>query len=152
MHNKQSGVMLLEALIAILIFSLGVLGIVGMQASAVKASRDAKYRADAGLLANELIGQMMSSDRTGTVLQTNFQGDDDDSKGTSALTDGPAFLVWRQRVMDTLPGVDTNAPRVTIAPGAIGPPQTSSVVTIVVRWLPPSEPVPHSYTVVVNII
>ena len=54
MHNKQSGVMLLEALIAILIFSLGVLGIVGMQASAVKASRDAKYRADAGLLAARL--------------------------------------------------------------------------------------------------
>ena len=152
MRDKQSGVMLLEALIAILIFSLGVLGIVGMQSSAVKASRDAKYRADAGLLANELIGQMMSSDRTGTVLQTNFQGDDDDSKGSSVLTDGAAFLAWRQRVIETLPGVDTNAPRVTVDPGMVGPPRTSSVVTIVVRWLPPNEPVPHSYTVVVNII
>ena len=37
MRKPQSGVMLLEALIAILIFSLGVLGIVGMQASAIKA-------------------------------------------------------------------------------------------------------------------
>ncbi|MBL0167679.1 MAG: hypothetical protein IPP85_11320 [Propionivibrio sp.] len=42
MRKQQSGVMLLEALIAILIFSLGVLGIGGLQASAVAATRDAK--------------------------------------------------------------------------------------------------------------
>ena len=57
LRKHQSGVMLLEALIAILIFSLGVLGVVGMQASAIAASRDAKYRTDAALLANEIIGQ-----------------------------------------------------------------------------------------------
>jgi type IV pilus assembly protein PilV len=152
MRNKQSGVMLLEALIAILIFSLGILGVVGMQASAVKANRDAKYRADAGLLANELVGQMMSGDRTGTTLQTNFQGDDDDLLGTSLLADGPLFLQWRARVRAALPGADLNDPRVTVTPGLPGPPQTSSVVTIVVRWLPPNETVPHSYFVAVNII
>ena len=38
LRSRQSGVMLLEALIAILIFSLGILGLVGMQASAVRAS------------------------------------------------------------------------------------------------------------------
>ena len=34
-RKSQSGIMLLEALIAILIFSMGVLGLVGMQAAAV---------------------------------------------------------------------------------------------------------------------
>lgn len=58
MKRDQSGVMLLEAMIAILIFSLGVLGVVAMQAMAVSASRDAKYRADAALLADELLGKM----------------------------------------------------------------------------------------------
>ena len=172
MHNKQSGVMLLEALIAILIFSLGVLGIVGMQASAVKASRDAKYRADAGLLANELIGEMMSSDRTGTVLQTRFQGDCDDSLACSHVVDGDRYLLWRARVRATLPGSDTNDPFVYMGlvdaswtpvsgcaagtpvgvTGVAGPPQTSTQVCIVVRWMPPNETVPHRYTVVVNII
>ena len=56
--------MLLEAFIAILIFSMGILAIVGMQASAVKTSADAKYRSEASLLANELIGQMWVSNRT----------------------------------------------------------------------------------------
>ena len=50
--------MLLEGLIAIVIFSLGVLAIVGMQASMVRASSDAKYRVDASFLANQKIGQM----------------------------------------------------------------------------------------------
>lgn len=152
MHKQQSGVMLLEALIAILIFSLGILGVVGMQASAVKASRDAKYRTDAGLLANELVGQMMSGDRSGTSLQDNFQGDDDDALGSSVVTDGPLFLLWRARVRDSLPGADANDPIVTVTPGVVGPPQTSTVVTIVVRWMPPNESVAHSYRVAVQII
>ena len=156
MRNRQSGVMLLEALIAILIFSLGILGIVGMQASAVKANRDAKFRTDAGLLANELVGQMMSGDRLGANLKTNFQGDDDDVLTTSLLTDGAGFLAWRTRVRDTFGAAVAMDPRVTIVPGLPptegGPPPTSSLVTIEVRWQPPNEAVPHTYRVVVNII
>ena len=169
MRKQQSGVMLLEALIAILIFSLGVLGIVGLQASAVAASRDAKYRTDAGLLANELVGQMMSGDRTGTNLQTRFQGDCDDSLGCSHVADGDLFLLWRARVRATLPGADVNDPFVYVGPvdptwappsgcapgaplGVAGPPQTSTPVCIVVRWMPPNSAVPHSYRVVVQII
>ncbi|MBK7423659.1 MAG: hypothetical protein IPJ48_11475 [Propionivibrio sp.] len=152
MRKQQSGIMLLEALIAILIFSLGVLGIVGLQASAVAATRDAKYRTDAGLLANELVGQMMTGNRDGATLQANFQGDDDDALGTSVLVDGPLFLLWRARVRAALPGADLNDPRVTVIPGVPGPPQTASVVTVTVRWRPPNETVPHRYQVVVQII
>lgn len=53
--RQQSGVILLEALLAILIFSLGILALVGLQAAAVKQSADAKYRTEAALLANEVI-------------------------------------------------------------------------------------------------
>lgn len=54
----QQGVVLLESLIAILIFSLGVLGIVGLQASMIKSTSDAKYRSDAAYIAQQRIGQM----------------------------------------------------------------------------------------------
>lgn len=50
--------MLLEALIAILIFSFGVLGIVGLQASMVKSTSDAKYRSTASYIAQQRIGEM----------------------------------------------------------------------------------------------
>ena len=54
----QSGVVLLEALIAILLFSMGVLAIVGLQATMVKNVADSKYRAEAGYLAQQKIGEM----------------------------------------------------------------------------------------------
>jgi type IV pilus assembly protein PilV len=56
--DKQRGIVLLEGLIAILIFSFGVLAMVGMQAASVRHTTDAKYRVDASFLANQSIGQM----------------------------------------------------------------------------------------------
>jgi type IV pilus assembly protein PilV len=59
--RAQAGVMLLEALIGILIFSLGILSLVALQATSIQLTSDAKYRTDASLLANRLIGQMWAS-------------------------------------------------------------------------------------------
>ena len=56
----QHGVVLLETLIAILIFSLGVLGIVGLQATMIKNTSEAKYRSEASYIAQQRIGQMWS--------------------------------------------------------------------------------------------
>lgn len=50
--------MLLEALIAMLIFSMGILAIVGLQAASIKNTTDAKYRTEASFLANQYVGQM----------------------------------------------------------------------------------------------
>jgi type IV pilus assembly protein PilV len=61
--KKQDGIVLLEGLIAIVIFSFGVLAIVGMQAATVRASSDAKYRVDASFAVNQVLGQMWA-DRT----------------------------------------------------------------------------------------
>ena len=54
-RGRQQGVMLLEALVAILIFSIGILAIVGMQASAVRAVTDSRSRSEASFFANQLI-------------------------------------------------------------------------------------------------
>jgi type IV pilus assembly protein PilV len=56
--KSQKGVVLLEALIAILIFSIGILAIIGLQAAMIKNTSDNKYRSDASFIAQERIGQM----------------------------------------------------------------------------------------------
>jgi type IV pilus assembly protein PilV len=61
--NRQSGSFLLEALIAILIVALGVLGSVGLLARSMQDVDDAKNRGEAAYLANMLIGRMWTSDR-----------------------------------------------------------------------------------------
>jgi len=53
---------LLEVLVALLVFSIGVLGLLGLWAGAVRYSTDAQQRADATFLADQLLGRMLISD------------------------------------------------------------------------------------------
>jgi len=148
----QAGSMLLEAFIAILIFSMGVLAIVGMQASAVKTSADAKYRSEASLLANELIGQMWVSmarpdpppAQPALALQASFQS----GGGTPN-----AYTTWYAGFNDAnpgpsiLPGSSANPPTVTVDP-------VTGLVTVTIFWQAPNEPAsatPHNYTVAAQI-
>jgi type IV pilus assembly protein PilV len=73
-HHKssQQGVVLLEALIAILIFSMGILALVGLQANMLQNTSSAKYRADASYLAQQKIGQMWADPaNAGTQIVAN---------------------------------------------------------------------------------
>ncbi len=125
----QTGVMLLEALVAILVFALGVLALVGLQTLSIKQSSEAKYRADAVLLANELIGQMWVSDRSFATLNGQFR------------PGGAAYDAWVARITDNslLPGVAANPPTVDVQQvgGAVPP---SNRVTVTVSWKAPNEP------------
>lgn len=68
--SEQQGVALLEALIAILIFSVGVLAIVGLQAFMLKNTSDSKYRADASYIAQQRLGAMWADpDNLSTYLE-----------------------------------------------------------------------------------
>ena len=56
--RRQRGGALLEGLLAILIFSIGVIGLMGMQAASIKNTTLAKQRVDASFIANQRIGIM----------------------------------------------------------------------------------------------
>ena len=58
--SAQQGVVLVEAMVAILIFSMGVLAVVGLQAAMIKNTADSKFRADASYIAQQRIGLMWS--------------------------------------------------------------------------------------------
>lgn len=62
---------MLEGLIAILIFSMAILGVVGMQATAITRGTEAQYRADAAFLANQLLGQMWAHAGSGVFVTIN---------------------------------------------------------------------------------
>ena len=54
----QGGFMIIEALIAILIFSLGILGMIAMGGVAIGAQSDARYRTDASRLTENLASKI----------------------------------------------------------------------------------------------
>lgn len=72
LKSAQQGVVLLEAMIAILLFSMGVLAIVGLQAAMIKNTADSKYRAEASYIAQQRIGLMWSDPANiGSYLEAN---------------------------------------------------------------------------------
>jgi type IV pilus assembly protein PilV len=58
MKAAQQGVVLIESMVAILIFSMGVLAIVGLQTAMIKNTADSKFRAEASYIAQTRIGEM----------------------------------------------------------------------------------------------
>ena len=58
--KSQGGFALIEALVSVAIFSFALIGLVGMQSTAVASSTESKYRSDASYLASQIIGQVWS--------------------------------------------------------------------------------------------
>jgi type IV pilus assembly protein PilV len=59
--QQQAGVMLLEVLVGMMIFMIGVLGLIGLQAKSITQSMDAATRSQAAFVAQEFFSQMEAS-------------------------------------------------------------------------------------------
>jgi type IV pilus assembly protein PilV len=75
-NSNQKGFSLLEVLISILILSFGILGMVGLQAVALQANREARLQSVAGTLARELAEMMRGNKDIGNLTTGNpYLGD-----------------------------------------------------------------------------
>lgn len=127
--RSQQGVALLEALIAVLLISFGVLGIIGIQAASISAISEARYRIEATALADELINQVWIDTTTANALP--------------AYVDDAAALpeAWLNRVYE-LPGAADNPPTISST--------TNNVITLTIRWQPPNGSL-HQHRIVTSI-
>jgi type IV pilus assembly protein PilV len=116
MRNRLArGVMLIEALVAVLIFAFGVLGLVGLQATMTKAQSTAKYRADAAFLAQQVLGTMWSD----APNLANY--------ATANCAGYARCNSWAAKVASTLPAG-------TAAVTLVG-----SDITVAITWTQPNE-------------
>jgi len=150
----QKGVMLLEALIGILIFSVGILAMVGMQATAFSASADAKNRAEAAAYANDIISRIwMGVDRTSdasviTSLNTyvlNSSGADCAFTGGQADGTNTVLTQWVSDVTSTTTGLlgATSSMQQIALDSA-----TMNRVTVTVCWRTPQDLAPRRHQVI----
>ena len=104
--RRLRGIALIEALIGILIFAFGVLGLMGLQAAMTKAQTSAKVRADAANLASDLFG-LIQTDIPGNLSNYANKG------GTKACASYVPCSDWLAKVGATLPaGTVSGAPAV----------------------------------------
>lgn len=140
----QHGFAIIEALIALLIFSLATLGLVGLQASLTRATAAAKYRTEAAYLASDLIGTIWVD--AANIAQY---------KGT-ACASHPLCSRWSDKVAATLP---SGTPEISVClPSDTGTDCTDSLnaqtinrVTITIWWSVPGDEERHRYSTATNI-
>lgn len=113
---QTRGIALIEVLVALLIFMLGVLGLVGLQASMTRAQTDSKVRADATYLASELNGRMWSD-------LANLASYD----GTGCASQARCSE-WQRKVSSSLPG----------GTGAVTVNASSGDVAVTISWTMPN--------------
>ena len=131
--RQQTGSFLLEALIGILIFAFGVLGIVGLQAHSLRVTNESQYRAEASYLANAVMSEMWTDDYT--TLKTKYD---------SVLGTGAGYTKFKTDVKNKLGAVWVSDPEL-IFDDAKAPSLQSSYVTIKVKYLLPGETIGHEY-------
>jgi type IV pilus assembly protein PilV len=111
-NRTARGISLIEVLVVLVLFSFGLIGMVGLQARAVQTSVGAEDSARAALLANDLVSRMWGA--------------------RSVTLDSTVIDDWNDRVADpTQGGLPNGAGTVAVASG---------VATITVTWKPPHEP------------
>jgi type IV pilus assembly protein PilV len=132
-RRQQAGSFLLEALIGILIFAFGVLGIVGLQAHSLRVTNESQYRAEAAYLANAVMSEMWTDNYT--TLEAKYD---------SALGTGAGYTKFKTDVKNRLGAMWVADPElkfdVTRAPSL-----QSSYVTIKVRFQMPGDAIEHEY-------
>lgn len=112
MPRPQRGIMLLEALIAILIFSLGILAMIGLQAQSIRNSAEAKYRADASFLADQVIGYMWA-DRANVALYAHHPSGSACAPSGSASSNANVTS-WLANVSALLPGATADLQSIAV--------------------------------------
>jgi len=67
---RTTGFTLLEVLVAIVVLSFGVLGVVGLQAAALQANKEARFQSTAVAMAREL-GDLMRGNKDHAIVNSN---------------------------------------------------------------------------------
>jgi type IV pilus assembly protein PilV len=101
--HKQTGFTLIEVMIAVLVFSLGVLAMANLQANAIRLSTDAQQRAEATYLADQLLARMLVSDRSTASTFAHMPDGSVSCAPSGAASTNPVVTEWLQDVTKTFP-------------------------------------------------
>jgi len=129
-HCAARGGSLVDALLALLLFSIGMLALLRLLASALAESANAQYRNQASQLASALVARMWSGDRSATSLQARY--------GNASAND---YQAWLRDVRAHLPGTEVVAMQPAVSIDA------QRHVSITLYWKAPADRNTHQMEV-----
>lgn len=141
--TSQRGFSLVEVLVALIIMSVGMLGIAGLYVQSMQAGRTSMLRHNAVTLAGDVADRIRSNPRAGNAY-TDADGADNgcvngDADCTEAEMAGHDILLWKTQAEDTMPNG-----LVTITfDNTVNPPD----YTIAITWDEPGEVMDYTVTI-----
>ena len=128
----ERGFTLVEAMVALLVLSIGLLGVAAMQLSSLQANNGAFQRTQATFLAQDIADRMRANRQAALdgAYDMDYGDDVPEEPATVAEND---ILLWKTRLAATLPaaasGDEDDAPDAQIVTDA-----ATFSVTITLRW------------------
>lgn len=149
-RQSQHGMMIIEALVAIMLVMLGIMGIAGLTAKSTTMAGQAQYRTEAGMFAEQVIQSIsLSVDRSSnTTLATSLKEFEHQPSSTTAcsfsgdtMNEGSAparvLRAARNAVQGVagLPGADEGGQQVIVDTA------NNNQVTVTLCWKSPTDEV-----------
>lgn len=127
---KENGETLIGALISVLIFSIGIIAILGLVTSAFIETGNTQYRVKANEIIGNTISMMLLGDRSTEKIKENYTKED-----------GDGYKTFFSLVKSNLPGTSSekNKPSIEI--------DNKGVVNINIKWQAPSDQQNHKISI-----
>lgn len=123
-QNSQRGATLIEVLVAIVILSIGLLGLAGLQATSIQGNYGAFYRSQATILAADITDRMRANRKAAIA----------GSYSLSELTSAPPSNSPATRADKDLNEWITQVAKLPHGKAKIERDNTTSLVTITINW------------------
>lgn len=137
-RSASRGFALIEVMVSVLLFAIGILGLVGLQASMMQAQTASKVRADAANLADELTA-IIWSDMNNIAAYT-----------TAGCAGNARCNGWLTKLPTVLPGGTLQTLTIDLGGTSVTNPDYG-LITITLNWTLPNGGT-HTYTTVSNVV
>jgi len=121
---RQSGFTLLEVLVAILVLSIGLLGLAGLMASSIRNNHSAYQRTQATWLAYDMIDRMRVNRANSIASANNYNIAIGTASSSSSGLAGTDVTDWKTTLANALPAGD----------GSVAVNSATRAVTVIVQW------------------
>ncbi len=140
MKRYQQGGGLIESLIALIVLSVGILGLVGMQANLLQQNTESRVRMQAGFFASSLLGMAAANPENVGCYIVN-------SAASAACTSADAqaqAASWTTEVMNGLPNAASVPPEVAYD-------NTNGQLVVTLRWRVAGDVSVHNFSAVTQV-
>lgn len=121
---RQKGFTLIEVLVAMVVLSIGLLGLAGMMATTMRNNHSAYHRTQATWMAYDMLDRIRANREVALAGSNNYNIAVATPAPASTTPAGEDLVDWKGRLAANLPGGD----------GAVTVTPATRAVTIIIQW------------------